>query len=88
MLNNSLSRYNVILGSSSPRRKELLTTLGVKFTVKVTNKEEKYADILEDEEIAKFLAQQKASCFLSQLKSNDLLITADTIVILKNTVFC
>lgn len=87
MLNNSLSRYNVILGSSSPRRKELLTNLGVKFTVKITNKEEKYSDILKDEEIAKFLAQQKASCFLNQLRSNDLLITADTIVILKNTVF-
>lgn len=87
MLNNFLSKYNIILGSSSPRRKELLTDLGIKFTVKTTNKEEKYPSVLEHEEIAKFLAKQKASYFLSQLKSDDLLITADTLVILKNIIF-
>ena len=86
MLNNFLAKYNIILGSSSPRRKELLTNLGVKFTVKTTNKEEKYPSILKDEEIAEFLAQQKASYFLDQLKSNDLLITADTIVALDSII--
>ena len=87
MLNHFLSKYNIILGSSSPRRKELLTDLGVKFTVKTTNKEEKYSSILKDVEIARFLAQQKASYFLNQLKNDDLLITADTIVTLDNITF-
>ena len=87
MLNNFISKYNIILGSSSPRRKELLTDLGVKFTIKTTNKEEKYPAILKDEDIAKFLAQQKTSYFLNQLKNDYLLITADTIVILDNTIF-
>ena len=82
MLNNFISKYNIILGSSSPRRKELLTDLGVKFTIKTTNKEEKYPALLKDEDIATFLAKQKAFYFLNQLKINDLLITADTIVTL------
>ena len=87
MLNNLVDKYNIILGSSSPRRKELLTDLGVKFTIKTTNKEEKYPAILKEEDIAKFLAQQKSSYFLNQLKSDDLLITADTIVTLDSIIF-
>ena len=87
MLYNFLSKYNIILGSSSPRRKELLTDLGVKFTIKTINKEEKYPVILKDEDIAKFLALQKASYFLNQLTNNYLLITADTIVTLDNIMF-
>ena len=87
MLNNLVDKYNIILGSSSPRRKELLTDLGVKFTIKTTNKEEKYPAIVKDKDIAKFLAQQKASYFLNQLKSDDLLITADTIVTLDSIIF-
>ena len=87
MLYEFLTKYNIILGSSSPRRKELLEALGIKFSVKTTNKDEKYPAELKEEEIAKFLAQQKSSYFLNQLKSDDLLITADTIVILDNTIF-
>ena len=87
MLNDFLAKYNIILASSSPRRKELLTDLGVKFTIKTTSNEETYPAILKNEDIAKFLAQEKASYFLNQLKSNDLLITADTIVTLDGIIF-
>ena len=84
---NFITKYNIILGSSSPRRKELLRDLGIIFTVKTKNKEEKYPAILKDEDIAKFLARQKASYFLNQLKNDDLLITADTIVTLDSIIF-
>jgi len=87
MLYEFLTKYNIILGSSSPRRKELLEALGIKFSVKTTNKEEKYPAILKDEDIAKFLAQQKATYFLNQLTNNYLLITADTIVTLDSIIF-
>jgi len=87
MLYEFLAKYNIILGSSSPRRKKLLSDLGVRFTIKTTNKEEKYPAILKEEDVAKFLAQQKSSYFLNQLQSDDLLITADTIVALDNTIF-
>ena len=87
MLYDFLSRYNIILGSSSPRRKDLLTDLGIKFTIKTAKKEEKYPIFLKDEAIAKFLAKQKATYFLNQLKNKDLLITADTIVTLDDVIF-
>ena len=87
MLKHLLTKYNVILGSLSVRRKELLTDIGVEFTISKTNKEEKYPDILKDKDIAKFLAKQKASYLSTQLKIDDLLITADTIVILNNIIF-
>ena len=87
MLYDFLSKYNIILGSSSPRRKELLTDLGVKFTIKAINKKEKYPISLKEKDIAKFLARQKASYFLNQLKNDDLLITADTIVTLDSIIF-
>jgi septum formation protein len=84
MLKILCKKYTIILGSASPRRKELLANLGLAFTIITTNKEEKFPSLLKEEEIAKFLAHQKASFLSSQLKNKDLLITADTIVTLNN----
>ena len=86
MLNILIPKYNIILGSSSPRRKNLLKKLGLKFTIQTTNKEEKYPSILKEEKIATFIACQKASYLTKKLKKNDLLITADTIVILNKEI--
>lgn len=77
---NWLPKYNFILASKSPRRQELLQSLGIKFKVLVGDGDEKYPDNLGKEEIPVFLAQQKAKYFLKDIKENDLLITADTIV--------
>lgn len=81
-----LEKYNVILGSQSPRRRELLSSIDINFEVKVIpGLEENYPDTLSGEEIPVFLAEQKASAY--QLTDNDLLITADTIVWLNNKVY-
>lgn len=72
--------YNYILASKSPRRQELLHSLGVNFKVLIHDGEENYPDNLTKEEIPVFLAVMKARYFLNNLKENDLLITADTIV--------
>jgi septum formation protein len=77
---NWLPKYNFILASKSPRRQELLQSLGIKFKVLVGDGDEKYPDNLGKEEIPVFLAEQKAKYFLKDIKENDLLITADTIV--------
>ena len=84
MLKKLSEQYNIILGSVSPRRKELLTDLGLIFSIKTTNKEETFSRILKQEEIAEFLAKQKSEFLSEDLKQNDLLITADTIVSFKN----
>ena len=81
MLVNKLKRYNIILGSSSPRRKELLAEMGIDFRIQTTDKKESYPKNLIDDEIAQFLTAQKSEFLSENLRSNDLLITADTIVV-------
>lgn len=83
---SQLSTYNIILGSQSPRRKELLAGLDIEFTTKVIpGLEETYPDTLQGEEIPIYLAEQKADAYT--LEDNDLLITADTIVWLNGHVY-
>jgi septum formation protein len=72
--------YNYILASKSPRRNQLLKSLGIEFEVKTKEVDEIYPDNLIKEEIPVFLAELKAEPFLADLSENDLLITADTIV--------
>ena len=86
MLNNL--PYNIILGSQSPRRQELLHGLDVNFTVNViAGLEENYPATLQGEEIPMFLAQQKADAYWNTLTPQDMLITADTIVWLDGIVY-
>jgi septum formation protein len=77
---NWLPDYNYILASKSPRRQELLKSLGINFQVITKEVEEIFPGNLSKEQIPVFLAELKAKCFLNDLKKNDLLITADTIV--------
>ena len=80
--------YNIILGSQSPRRQELLHGLDVNFTVNViAGLEENYPATLQGEDIPMFLAQQKAEAYLNSLTPKDMLITADTIVWLDGIVY-
>ena len=84
MLNN-LEKYDVVLGSNSPRRRELLNDMGVKFRVEtVKGIDETYPASLPIEEIPVYLARVKAEGH--PLKDNELLITADTVVVLDEIV--
>ena len=90
-----LKKYSVVLASNSPRRKELLSGLGVNFSVKtLPDVDESFPDTLKGEEIPLFIARKKADAykvlFLS-VTSNEveeplLVITADTIVWLEDEV--
>lgn len=84
MLNN-LEKYDVVLGSNSPRRRELLNDMGVKFRVEaIKGIDESYPASLPVEEIPVFLARVKAQGH--PLSANELLITADTVVVLDEAV--
>ena len=86
MLEN-LSKYKIILASNSPRRKELLSGLGVDYEVKtLPDVDESYPDGLSGEEIAKHIARGKAEAYRSLIQADELVITADTIVWLDGTV--
>lgn len=78
--------FNIILGSGSPRRKELLEKLEIKFTVDPINADESFPPQLKPGEIAVYLAEKKSNLYKKTLSANDLLITADTIVWLESEV--
>ena len=78
--------YNYILASKSPRRQQLLQSLGIPFEVRVKETDEIYPEGMDRNEIPVYLAKLKAHAFLAELKEKDLLITADTIVVLGNDV--
>ena len=86
MLDN-LKKYKVVLASNSPRRKELLSGLGVEYEVRtMPDVDESYPEGLSGEKIAKHIAQGKAEAYRSVMQANELIITADTIVYLDGTV--
>lgn len=79
--------FNIILGSSSPRRNELLKSLGFDFVINPSHADENYPLNLKGHEIPVFLAKKKASSFNGVLTETDLLITADTIVWCEGEIF-
>lgn len=80
MLDN-LDKYKIILASNSPRRKELLSGLGINYEVKtLPGIEETYPDTLKDEEIPLYIAKEKADAYRDVMQPDELIITADTIV--------
>lgn len=80
MLKSSLKGKNLILASASPRRKFFLEELGLDFEVRLKPIEENFPAELRGHKISDYLAVAKAQPFLNELRSKDILITADTIV--------
>ncbi|GLB49547.1 Maf family nucleotide pyrophosphatase [Neptunitalea lumnitzerae] len=80
ILDKVISKYNLVLASNSPRRKQFLTDLGVPYSVRTANVEEVYPETLKASEITNYLAKLKAAPLLEDLAKNELLITSDTIV--------
>ena len=86
MLEN-LKKYHIILASNSPRRRELLGGLGIPYDVKVLpDIEENYPEDLPVNQIAEYIAKEKAAAYRKEMTDNDLIITADTIVIVGDEV--
>jgi septum formation protein len=82
-LNDKLNNfpYKIILASASPRRQELLRSLGFNFTVKKIDADEsQWPGHLKKEEIPLFLAELKARAYQETILENEIIITADTVV--------
>ena len=79
--------YHIILASNSPRRRELLSGLDLDYEVKVLpDIEEAYPEDLPTEEIPLYIAAEKAAAYQTLMAANDLIITADTVVVLGDEV--
>ena len=80
---DNLNKYNIILASASPRRRQLLEQLGIDFTVKVIDGlDESYPAGLAWQEIPEYLSRKKAEGHSSLLTPSTMIITADTLVML------
>lgn len=87
MLSN-LQKYEILLASNSPRRRELLAGLDIEYRVTALPEvDESYPATLSGEEIPLYISQEKAAAYRNQMKENTLLITADTIVWLDGRVY-
>lgn len=78
-------KWKFILGSQSPRRKELLEKLGIKFERISKDVEEIYPEDLLPQLVPKYLAELKSNAF-ENLKEDEMLITSDTVVIFQNEI--
>lgn len=81
-----LKDKRIILASNSPRRQELLRGLEVQFEVKVNPVDETVPTDLPAAYAAAYLSKFKAESYPDTLAENEILITADTVVILKNQI--
>ena len=77
---HSIKNYKLILASASPRRQLLMKDAGFTFEVRLKNVEEKYPQELHLENVPEYLSKVKASAFREELKADEVLITADTVV--------
>ncbi len=83
---DNLNNFKIILASRSPRRQQLLRELGLKFDVVIKEYQETYPEGLSGEEIATYVAHEKANSFKNQISYNEIVIAADTIVWCNNKV--
>ena len=84
---DNLRKYSVILASGSPRRKELLSSIGIDYKVRVINGiDESYPENMKAEDIPQFISRKKATAYRQDMSNNELIITADTVVAVDNNI--
>jgi len=76
-----MKKYNIVLASSSPRRKELLSEAGVKFIVSSPSLDERFHPELSAIQNAENVAMDKAMA-VSRMYPDDPVLAADTVVVL------
>ena len=82
LLQDIISGHRLILASASPRRRQLLTGFGIEFdTAPKFGCREEYPDSLPPEEVAGYLSRLKSNAYPEQLEPGDILLTADTTVL-------
>lgn len=74
------NKWNIILGSQSPRRKQLLEQLGYSFSQIAKETDERFHEEMDITDVAEFLSRKKAKAYENDLTSGQLLITSDTTV--------
>ena len=87
LLYKKLNNFNLILASASPRRRQLLSDCGLQFTLAEKFEcDERYPATMPCGEVAEYLSQLKSNAYPVPLQPNDILLTADTVVIAEGNI--
>lgn len=84
-LSKILNSHRLILGSQSPRRVQLLKELGLTFEIRRPDADERVPDQFPVEKVSAYLAEVKRQALLPTLQPKEILLTADTVVLLGET---
>ncbi len=82
----NLSNYKIVLGSGSPRRQELIEHLKLPYTVRVSDVEEIIPPNMNPSAVPVYLSELKSNHLALTMNDDELIITADTIVILDDEI--
>ena len=87
LLHDKLKPYRLILASQSPRRRQLLADAGIEFMLAPRFEcEESFPNTMPAAEVAEYLSSLKSEAYPEPLGANDILLTADTVVIACNRI--
>ena len=87
LLHDKLKPYRLILASQSPRRRQLLADAGIEFELAPRFEcEESFSQDMPAIEVAEYLSNLKSEAYPEPLGENDILLTADTVVIACNRI--
>ncbi|MBU2020549.1 MAG: septum formation protein Maf [Bacteroidetes bacterium] len=79
-------KHNLILGSQSPRRKELLSMLDLQYEIRIPDIDEVYPIETPKKDIAEFIANLKLSHLLNTALPEDLIVCSDTVVLINDEI--
>ncbi len=82
----NLSNYKIVLGSGSPRRQELIEHLRLPYSIRVSDVEEIIPDGMNPYDVPAYLSELKSDHLAHTMTDHELIITADTIVILDDQI--
>ena len=82
----SLNHIKLILGSQSPRRHELIKSLGLLTEIRILSIDEKFPADIPKRDVPAYLANLKSEPFEGSLLENEILVTVDTMVLLENEI--
>lgn len=87
LLHDTLKPYRLILASQSPRRRQLLSDCGLEYELAERYEvEEVFPATMEADEVPVYLSRLKSEGYPAELTENDILLTADTVVIVDNQI--
>lgn len=87
LLHEQLASWRLLLASQSPRRRELMSGCGIPYELAPRYEcDENYPSTLPAKEVPAYLSRLKSEAYPTPLAANDLLLTADTVVILEDRV--